>query len=128
EDQVRLGDVVGEAEDPWGWREQDARHEVDQQVRWQRDDPCDAQLIVRQQAVDDGAGAEDDWNPLFRTAIGEPEYPGSNDEKRPHEIIDDPVNPGRNNTHGTLLRSWKNPSGIVIHCPRRPDARFMPDR
>jgi hypothetical protein len=52
--------IIGEVEDPRRRHEKGARHDVDQVVHRHRGDLPNAELVVRDQAVGDQAGAEHD--------------------------------------------------------------------
>jgi hypothetical protein len=96
---VRQIYLIGEAEEPWGCREQNAEAAVDGEMAGHGDTRPYAELIVGKKAVPDHRDAEPNGKPLGRAAVGEAEDERRGDQQCHREIVDRPVGSGRKKSH-----------------------------
>jgi hypothetical protein len=86
--QPRVGALVVEAEDPRRQGEERGEDGVHHEMRRQRQDVGDAELVVRDQALEDDHGADDDGHRDGSASdVAEPEDPRCGDEHDADRIV-----------------------------------------
>src|SRR5262245_42805737 len=103
--------LVGEPEDPRRGSQKRAGDHVDQVVNGHRRDLPEAELVVREQAVDDEPNAEHDGDGRRGRVTGELEDPRCGHQDRPDDVIKGRVPAGGDETHRVTLLS----SGMTGH-------------
>src|SRR5215212_1722940 len=99
EDDVGPLDDVMESEEPGGEGQEDAAGGVESEMGGHGDDADRAQLVAGEEAVGDGADAEDDRQPGCGAVMGEAEEPGGGDEQEADRIVEDAVNASGDEIH-----------------------------